>query len=79
MQNLHHRFDCYYVGQIYVEISQNFVAFSESMNFIRNFLCDKNLGVHESKFSEGSRSKFRWRIWFVEILAMSGMQEDTKL
>ena len=29
--------------------------------------------------SEGSRSKFRWRIWFVEIWGMSGMEEDTKL
>ena len=29
--------------------------------------------------SEGSRSRFRWRIWFVETWGMSGMEEDRKL
>ena len=33
MQNLHLTFDWYYIGQSKVEISQNFVAFSEYMNF----------------------------------------------
>ena len=35
-----------------MEILQNFVALSEFMNFIKNILCDKNLGVNESKFSD---------------------------
>ena len=34
LQNLHRRFDWHYIGQITVEISQNFVAFSEYINFI---------------------------------------------
>ena len=33
LQNLHYRFDWHYIGQIYSEISQNFVTFSEYMNF----------------------------------------------
>ena len=33
LQNLHLTFDWHYIGQSKVEISQNFVAFSEYMNF----------------------------------------------
>ena len=33
LRNLHQLFDWQYIGQIMVEILQNFVAFSEYMNF----------------------------------------------
>ena len=37
MPNLHQLFDWQYIGQILVEISQIFVAFSEYMNFDYRF------------------------------------------
>ena len=36
MRNLHLTFDWHYIGRNKVKISQNFVAFSEYMNFTNN-------------------------------------------
>ena len=63
LQNLHQLFDWQYIGPIIeMEISQNFVAFSEYMNFMSNNRCRQGR-TRLSKFYAFEFAKFVRPIW----------------